>query len=107
MFSKDMTDDKMTFEARNMSRATRVITCKVRPETSVLMRACGEVLSAHPPSRSWQWLLSGRETAIKNLRNAEDYEWNPDSMSSGSGQGALTTGWAYNNYGLQIVLSLL
>ena len=56
-----------------------MITCNVRTEKSVLMRACGEVLSVHPPSRAWQLLLSGRETARKYLRNAQDHEWNPDS----------------------------
>ena len=56
MFSKDMTEDKMTFEARKMSRATRVITCKVRTEKSVLMRACGEVLSVE---RVVGWLVFG------------------------------------------------
>ena len=45
MCSKDMIDDKMTYEARKMSSATRVITCEARTEKSLLMRACGEVLS--------------------------------------------------------------
>ena len=73
MFSKDMTEDKMTFEARKMSRATRVITCKVSTETSVLVRACGEVLSVHTPSRSWQLLLSGPGTARRQqLRPRSD-----------------------------------
>ena len=57
-----------------------MITCKVRTEKSVLMRACGEELSVQVPmSRSWQLLLSGRETARKNLRNAQDYKWNRDT----------------------------
>ena len=35
----------------------------------------------NPPSRSWQLPLSARETARKkNLRNAQYYEWNPDSV---------------------------
>ena len=65
-----MTDDKMTFEARQMSEAKRVITCEARTEKSVLMRACGEVLlSVHPPLRAWQLLLSGRETDRRKSEN--------------------------------------
>ena len=42
-----MTDDKETFEARKMSSATRVITCKARTEKSMLMPACDEVFSVN------------------------------------------------------------
>ena len=37
-FCKDMTDGKMTFGARRMSRATRVITCKARTEKNAHAR---------------------------------------------------------------------
>ena len=43
--------------------------------------ACGEV-SVHPPSRSWQLPLSGRETARKNKNESEKcarLQMGPDS----------------------------
>ena len=42
-----------------------MVTCEVRSEKNVRMRAYGEVLSVHLPSRSWQLLLSRRETVRK------------------------------------------
>ena len=46
-----------------------MVACEVRSEKNVRMRAYGEVSSAHHPSRSWQLLLSGRETARKNEKD--------------------------------------
>ena len=45
------------------------------------MRVCAhrEVFSVQfPEASSWQLPLSGRETARKKLRSAQDYEWRLD-----------------------------
>ena len=67
-FNKDMTKDETTF--LDIQRIVRPVsqTCNHTwraQREKVRVCAYGEVLSLHPPSRSWQLPLSGRETARK------------------------------------------
>ena len=58
-----------------------MIKCKVRTEKSVLMRACGEVLSVHSPvafmAVATVWTRNCQKKQSEKC--AKNYEWNPDS----------------------------
>ena len=85
-FNKDMTRDETIFEGHDMNRSNTL--SQMYDHILACECAFGGVFSVHPAPRSWQLLLSGRETARKNkkkLRNAGDYEWKLDSSELDSG----------------------
>ena len=67
---KDMTERWHYFQSRatldNLEPNVSETSDAMRARQKVLMRAYRQVWRLHPPSRSWQLLLSGRETARTN-----------------------------------------